>query len=95
MTKTKFCCLRRFRAFGVDHVEGEIVELTDDQVHELIYMENTIEPVAKADRCRVVSVPRITWEAPADDERTTHRTASQPWAVVLPGDVGYSNARLH
>jgi len=69
MTATIKCrCLRRFRAFGVDYTEGEVIELADDQVAELIWLPNTLEPVSMADRGRVVSVPRIEWgDPPAED----------------------------
>ena len=87
MAKTKFRCLRRFRdTEGVDRVEGEIIGLTDDQVIALIWMPGTIEPVAEADRCRVVpACPGVTWELPKDDGCP----ASQPWVIPRENE-GYS-----
>ena len=76
MTTTKFRCLRRFRAWGVDYAEGQVVELTDDQARELIWMPGTIEPADKADCRRVVpACPGVTWGAPE---------AVPTGAVVLP-----------
>ena len=68
---TQFRCLRGFRFEGVDHAQGALLDLSDDQARSLIWMANTIEPILARDRQRVKATPACTWESPEEAKHSS------------------------
>lgn len=69
-SKTRFRALRNLRYAGRDVRLGEVLDLEDNRVRELVWMPGTIEPVDARDRARLQERPTIERKAPGADIRS-------------------------